>query len=151
MSSPQHPGTPAPPPFHSSAPPHILVTGGCGFIGSNLVPMLLERGYRVRVLDNLSVGSAEALDGLEVDLQVGDIRDPQTVAEAVQGVDGVVHLAAHTSVIDSQHDPLLDFEINARGTLNLLEACRQAHPLSPSPALCLCFVQRAHRGDDAAD
>lgn len=57
----------------------ILVTGGCGFIGVNLVPMLLERGYRVRVLDNLSVGSVAALDGLDVDLRVGDVRDPQAV------------------------------------------------------------------------
>ena len=102
----------------------ILVTGGCGFIGSNLVPMLLEQGYGVRVLDNLSVGSADVLDELDVELRVGDIRDPGAVAEAVQGVDGVVHLAAHTNVIDSQREPLLDFEINAHGTLNLLLACR---------------------------
>jgi UDP-glucose 4-epimerase len=102
----------------------ILVTGGCGFIGANLVPMLLEHGYRVRVLDNLGVGSAETLDGLNVELQVGDVRDPQAVADAVRGVDGVVHLAAHTSVVDSQREPLLDFEINALGTLNLLLACR---------------------------
>jgi UDP-glucose 4-epimerase len=102
----------------------ILVAGGCGFIGANLVPMLLEHGHRVRVLDNLSVGFAETLDGLNVELQVGDVRDPQAVADAVRGVEGVVHLAAHTSVVDSQHEPLLDFEINARGTLNLLLACR---------------------------
>jgi UDP-glucose 4-epimerase len=102
----------------------ILVAGGCGFIGANLLPMLLERGHRVCVLDNLSVGSAETLDGLNVELQVGDVRDPQAVADAVRGVEGVVHLAAHTNVVDSQHEPLLDFEINARGTLNLLLACR---------------------------
>ncbi len=102
----------------------ILVTGGCGFIGANLLPMLLERGHRVCVLDNLSVGSAETLDGLNVELQVGDVRDPQAVADAVRGVDGVVHLAAHTNVIASQREPFLDFEINARGTLNLLLACR---------------------------
>ena len=102
----------------------ILVTGGAGFIGSNLVPLLVEEGYRVRVLDNLSVGRAGALAGLDVDLRVGDIRDAGAVADAVRGVDGVVHLAAHTSVIDSQQQPELDFEINARGTLNLLLACR---------------------------
>lgn len=102
----------------------ILVTGGAGFIGSNLVPLLLDEGYAVRVLDNLSVGSADALHGLDVDLRVGDIRETDTVADALSGVDGVVHLAAHTSVIDSQQQPELDFEINARGTLNLLLACR---------------------------
>ena len=100
-----------------------LVTGGCGFIGSNLVPILLGRGNRVRVLDNLSVGSADALAGLDVELQVGDICDPQAVADAVHGVDSVVHLAAQTGVIPSQRDPLLDFEINARGTVNMLLAC----------------------------
>jgi UDP-glucose 4-epimerase len=102
----------------------VLVTGGCGFIGSNLVPILLARDYQVRVLDNLSVGSAGALDGLDIELQVGDICDARAVAEAVRAVDRVVHLAAHTSVIDSQREPLLDFEVNARGTLNLLLACR---------------------------
>jgi UDP-glucose 4-epimerase len=76
------------------------------------------------VLDNLSVGSPDALGDLDVDLRVGDVRDPQAVAEAMRGVGGVVHLAAHTSVIDSQADPILDFETNARGTLNLLLACR---------------------------
>jgi len=102
----------------------ILVTGGCGFIGANLVPMLLENDHDVRVLDNLSVGTAESLKGLDVGLQVNDIRDPSAVADAVLGVSSVVHLAAQTSVIDSQQDPLLDFEINARGILNLLLACR---------------------------
>jgi UDP-glucose 4-epimerase len=101
----------------------ILVTGGCGFIGSNLIPILLAHGYKVRVLDNLSVGSPAALHGLDVELMVGDICDQQAVIETTRGVDGVVHLAAHTSVIDSQKEPLLDFEINARGTLNLLQAC----------------------------
>lgn len=101
----------------------ILVTGGCGFIGSNLVPILLAHGYDVRVLDNLSVGSPAALQGLDIELVAGDIRDERAVTDALQGMDGVVHLAAHTSVIDSQKEPLLDFEINARGTLNLLLAC----------------------------
>jgi len=101
----------------------ILVTGGCGFIGSNLVPLLLTSGYNVRVLDNLSVGSPAALQDLDVEVIEGDIRDEKAVIDALQTVDGVVHLAAHTSVIDSQKEPLLDFEINARGTLSLLIAC----------------------------
>lgn len=102
----------------------MLVTGGAGFIGASLVPMLLDQGYRVRVLDNLSVGSAAALAGLDVELVVGDIRDRATVDSAVTGMDGVVHLAAHTTVIDSIQDPLHDYAINVGGTLNLLLSCR---------------------------
>lgn len=102
----------------------ILVTGGAGFIGASLVPMLLQQGYRVRVLDNLSVGSAAALAGLDVELVAGDIRDRATVDAALAGMDGVVHLAAHTAVIDSIHDPLHDYAVNVGGTLNLLLACR---------------------------
>jgi len=102
----------------------ILVTGGCGFIGANLLPLLAELGHELRVLDDLSVGSSDALHTLPVDLRVGDVRDMGAVRAAVQGVDGVVHLAAHASVIDSQADPMLDFEVNALGTLNVLLACR---------------------------
>ncbi|MCC6168300.1 MAG: NAD-dependent epimerase/dehydratase family protein, partial [Caldilineaceae bacterium] len=102
----------------------VLVTGGAGFIGASLVAMLLGQGYRVRVLDDLSVGSAAALDGLDVELMVGDIRDRAAVDAAVAGMDGVVHLAAHTTVIDSIHDPLHDYAVNVGGTLNLLLACR---------------------------
>lgn len=102
----------------------VLVTGGAGFIGSTLVPMLLGQGYDVRVLDNLSVGARESLAGSLVDLHVGDIRDRNAVDAAMSGVDSVVHLAAHTSVIDSQLQPEHDFDINVRGTLNLLLAAR---------------------------
>jgi len=103
----------------------ILVTGGAGFIGSTLVPMLLDAGYAVRVLDNMSVGSAAALSEYDVDIQVGDIRDKEAVATAVAGIDGVVHLAAQTGVIDSINAPEMDFEINACGVLNMLIACRE--------------------------
>lgn len=107
----------------------VLVTGGAGFIGSTLVTMLLEHGYHVRVLDNLSVGSEEAMaeaiaSGAE--LRVGDIRDTAAVAEAMTGMGAVVHLAAHTSVIDSQTQPEHDFDVNVNGTLNLLLAARAA-------------------------
>jgi UDP-glucose 4-epimerase len=88
--------------------------------------MLLAEGYRVRVLDNLSVGHGEALAGLDVDLRVGDIRDRAAVAAAVAGATGVVHLAAHTNVIDSIADPEMDYAINVGGTLNLLLASRDA-------------------------
>ena len=102
----------------------ILVTGGAGFIGSTLVPMLVERGYGVRVLDNLSVGSTAVLADWPVDFVVGDIRDQAAVARAVDGVDGIVHLAAHTNVIDSQSKPREDMEVNVGGTLNMLLAAR---------------------------
>ena len=59
----------------SSNPKPILVTGGCGFIGANLVPKLEERGYAIRVLDNLSKGDTAFLDGTDVDIRIGDIRD----------------------------------------------------------------------------
>jgi len=103
-----------------------LVTGGCGFIGVNLVSRLAREGARVRVLDNLSLGRREDLEDLDVDLQVGDIRDHAAVSRACQGVDSVVHLAAHTRVLDSIANPELNFEINAAGTMNVLRACRDA-------------------------
>ena len=101
-----------------------LVTGGCGFIGVNLVSELLHRGHSVRVLDNVSTGNREDLDTKHVDLQIGDIRDRDAVNRACQGIDTVVHLAAHTRVVDSVSNPELNFEINAIGTMNVLRACR---------------------------
>jgi UDP-glucose 4-epimerase len=101
------------------------VTGGCGFIGANLVPRLLERGARVRVLDDLSNGDPERLpDGVE--LVQGDVRDPGAVTQATQGVDAVAHLAAAGSVIQSIEDPETNFAINAGGTLTVLSAARDA-------------------------
>lgn len=104
----------------------ILVTGGCGFIGANLVPALLKRSTQVRVLDNLSTGVREDIESLGVELQVGDIRDEAAAARAMEGVKEVIHLAAHTRVVDSIQNPLFDFESNARGTLNLLLAAQKA-------------------------
>ena len=97
----------------------ILVTGGCGFIGSNLVAKLLENDYQVKVLDNLSVGKMGNIPS-NVYLVVGDIRNEKLVSETVAGMDAVVHLAAHTNVIESIEQPQLDFDINVRGTFNLL-------------------------------
>jgi UDP-glucose 4-epimerase len=98
----------------------ILVTGGCGFVGVNLIPALLKRSHEVRILDNLSTGRREDVESLKVELLVGDIRNEADAARALQGVDEVVHLAAHTRVMDSIEDPRTNFEINALGTLNLL-------------------------------
>ena len=103
-----------------------LVTGGCGFIGVNLIPRLIEQGSRVRVLDNLSLGRREDVEPLGVDLQIGDIRDRSALTAACKGIDVVVHLAAHTRVVESLTDPQINFDVNAIGTLNVLEACRAA-------------------------
>jgi UDP-glucose 4-epimerase len=103
-----------------------LVTGGCGFIGVNLIKQLKARGASVRVLDNLSLGKSEDVSPLGVELQVGDIRDTKVVVKACEGIDTVVHLAGHTRVLESLSHPALNFEINATGTFNVLEASRCA-------------------------
>ena len=101
----------------------ILVTGGCGFIGSNLVRRLAGRGGRVRILDDLSVGTRDNLPpSPDVELVVGDIRDAAVVARAVDGVEAIVHLAASTGVPDSVRDPTTDFDTNVLGTFHLLRA-----------------------------
>ncbi|HEY75770.1 MAG TPA: SDR family NAD(P)-dependent oxidoreductase [Thermoflexia bacterium] len=104
----------------------VLVTGGAGFIGANLVRLFLEHGYRVTVLDNLSTGRREYLKGLPIRFVKGDILDLELVSQVVPGHAGVVHLAAQTGVPGSLQDPRRDCEVNVLGTLNLLEACRHA-------------------------
>ncbi|MEE9613239.1 MAG: SDR family NAD(P)-dependent oxidoreductase [Desulfatiglandales bacterium] len=108
----------------------VLITGGCGFIGANLSRYLLEKGHVVKVFDNLSTGSEEnlrkATAGFEVhEVIKGDIRDKGEVEKAARNVGAVVHLAGHTNVVDSLESPEEDFQINAMGTLNVLEACRK--------------------------
>ena len=105
--------------------PHWLVTGACGFVGVNLLRTLGTRGIRARVLDNLAVGRREDLAGLDAELVVGDIRDPAVVRSALDGVEVVVHLAAHTRVVESIAQPEESFDVNARGTLTILEAVRR--------------------------
>lgn len=103
----------------------ILITGGAGFIGSNLARRALDRGWEVVVLDNLSTGYPENLDGLEVDFVHGSLLDDTALARACQGVDTVVHLAALGSVPRSIADPVSSHHANATGTLLLLEQARQ--------------------------
>ena len=105
-----------------------LVTGGGGFIGSNIVEDLLERGERVRVLDNFSTGRRENLAPFldRIELIEGDLRSLSIVEEAVAGVDLILHQAALPSVPRSIRDPLASHETNTRGTLNLLTAARDA-------------------------
>jgi len=105
----------------------ILVTGGAGFIGSNLVDALLARGYSVRVLDNLSTGKRSNLPADDrVELIEGDVADAQVVRSALQGCAAVVHLAAVASVQASVEDPVGTHRSNLIGTLNLCEAMREA-------------------------
>ena len=113
--------------------PLTLITGGAGFIGANLAHRLLASGETVRILDNLSRPSVYLnLEWLlerhrsKLDIRRGDVRDAATVRDAVQGVTRVFHLAAQVAVTASLADPAHDFEVNARGTLNVLEAVRAA-------------------------
>ena len=103
-----------------------LVTGGAGFIGSNLVRALLERGDEVRVLDNFSSGYRQNLEQLEVELVEGDLRSYERVATAVKGVEVVFHQGALPSVPRSIQDPLTSSAVNVEGTLNVLLAARDA-------------------------
>ena len=104
----------------------VLVTGGAGFIGSNLVAALLERGDEVRVLDNFSTGSRANLGALgrEVEVVEGDLRSYERVHTAVRGTEVVFHQGALGSVPRSVQDPLTSTAVNVEGTLNVLLAAR---------------------------
>jgi UDP-glucose 4-epimerase len=99
-----------------------LVTGGAGFIGANLIRRLTAPDVRIRVLDNLSAGHRSDLAGLPVEFIQGDIRDADIVNRAVDGIQTVIHLAAHTNVVESIKNPELNFDNNVQGTFNLLKA-----------------------------
>lgn len=105
----------------------ILITGGAGFIGSNLTDALLARGYAVRVLDNLSTGKHAnlQLEHPRLSLIEGDVADAEVVRNALQGCQAVVHLAAVASVQASVDDPVGTHQSNLVGTLNLCEAMRE--------------------------
>jgi CDP-paratose 2-epimerase len=119
----------------TSAP--ILITGGCGFIGTNLAHHLLSAGHPVRLLDNLSrAGVRRNLEwlrrthGSALEVRIADVRNAVDVADAMRGASQVFHFAAQVAVTTSLVDPIDDFEVNARGTLNVLEAVRRS-PLRP--------------------
>jgi UDP-glucose 4-epimerase len=101
-----------------------LVTGGGGFIGSNLVRALLERGDDVRVLDNFSTGNRANLEGLDIEIVEGELRSYERVHNAVRGMEVVYHLGALGSVPRSVQDPLTSSAVNVEGTLNVLLAAR---------------------------
>lgn len=104
----------------------FLVTGGAGFIGSNIVGRLVDKGYSVRVLDNFATGNRSNLEHVKGDVEIieGDIRDFWTVVKATKGIDYILHQAALPSVPRSIDNPLTTTEVNINGTLNILEAAR---------------------------
>ncbi|MCB9115697.1 MAG: NAD-dependent epimerase/dehydratase family protein [Caldilineaceae bacterium] len=104
---------------------NILVTGGAGFIGSHTVDAALAAGHSVRVLDDLSTGTAANLPD-SAELLTGDVTDLAAVEQALQGCDAVIHLAALVSVPQSLQEPANTYHVNTTGTVGLLEAARQA-------------------------
>jgi nucleoside-diphosphate-sugar epimerase len=107
---------------------NFLVTGGAGFIGSNIVEELLKRKHAVRVIDNFSTGKRENLGEFNgtIDLVEGDIRSYHIIRQAVDGVDVVLHQAALPSVPRSVRDPITSNDVNTVGTLNVLHASKEA-------------------------
>jgi CDP-paratose 2-epimerase len=119
-------------------PATILITGGAGFVGSNLADRYASQGARVLLYDNLArprvrenVAWLQERHGDLVQLEIADIRDKARLAHAVAAATHVFHFAAQVAVTTSVEDPVADFEINARGTLNLLEALRACGPAAP--------------------
>lgn len=130
--------------------PLTLITGGAGFVGSNLAHRLLTSGRRVRVLDNLSrPGVEQNLQWLRrehgdlLEFDRADVRDAAAVAQAMAGVQQVFHFAAQVAVTTSLEHPREDFDVNALGTLNVLEAVR-ARPVPP--ALVLTSTNKVYGG-----
>ncbi len=106
----------------------VLVTGGCGFIGSHLTGALVKRGYKVRILDDLSTGKRDNIASYspqDVELWIGDIADFETVEAAVEGCEYIFDEAAIASVPISVNDPIGTDKVNYGGTLNVLEAARR--------------------------
>jgi UDP-glucose 4-epimerase len=110
----------------------ILVTGGCGYIGSNTVLELLRNDYEVRIIDNLENSKKEIVNTIkevskkDVEFVKGDLRNIKDVQSAIKGVDGVIHFAAYKSVLDSLQEPLRYFENNVIGTYNLVSCMKES-------------------------
>jgi CDP-paratose 2-epimerase len=116
----------------------VLITGGAGFIGTNLAARLMERGEEVRIFDSLDRAGSESnlawlrqCYGEQMRFIQGDVRDTSALNTALHGIEHVVHLAAQVAVTSSLTSPAFDFDVNAFGTLNLLEALRRC-PQAPS-------------------
>lgn len=130
----------------------VLVTGGAGFIGSNLVDGLIEQGYEVAVIDNLSSGKREYLNP-RAKFYEADITDQEKIEEifAVENFAYVFHLAAQISVADSVKDPMFDNEVNARGSFHVFKAARRTEVkkvifISTGGALYGDVTEPAHEG-----
>ncbi|MEE9474848.1 MAG: NAD-dependent epimerase/dehydratase family protein, partial [Candidatus Hydrothermarchaeaceae archaeon] len=135
----------------------ILVTGGAGFVGSHVSEYYAKKGDEVIVLDNLSRGETlktadrressinynwNHLKNVEnIELAKGDIRKEDEIIKAVEGVDAVIHAAAQVAVTSSVNDPRMDFEINALGTFNVLEAARKSEN---DPAVVYCSTNKVY-------
>ncbi|HSS93792.1 MAG TPA: GDP-mannose 4,6-dehydratase [Candidatus Dormibacteraeota bacterium] len=122
----------------SQSPRRVLITGGAGFLGVNAAAHFIERGWHATILDNLSrAGTERNLKWLITEHPTRttfvkeDVRNPEGLAGHVKHQDAILHLAAQVAVTTSLVDPYTDFEINARGTLNLLEAARKHNPDAP--------------------
>lgn len=134
----------------------ILITGGAGFIGSHVADLLLAAGYDIRILDNLTAQvhgpNARRPNYLAAgaELIVGDVRDRETVGNALQGVDGVIHLAAAVGVGQSMYDIVSYVEVNEAGTAVLLEALskRPVERLVVASSMSIYGEGFAHRGGD---
>jgi CDP-paratose 2-epimerase len=120
--------------------PRTVVTGGAGFVGSNLADRLARQGERVLVYDSLARPGVEANAawlkqryGASVQIEAADVRDPYALRDAVRWASSVYHFAAQVAVTTSLEDPSADFEVNVRGTMNLLEALRRRS--NPPPVL----------------
>ena len=112
---------------------YVLVTGGAGFIGINLADKLLTQGKRVLIFDNLYRTGVEnnlvwlrEKHPVNLQIMVADIRNKTAVTTAVENAEQVFHFAAQVAVTSSLENPFYDFEVNAHGTLNLLEAVRNS-------------------------
>lgn len=110
------------------SPKAVLITGGAGFIGSHLVDELLGSGHRVTVFDNFSSGSRENLAGVlgDVELLEGDVLDRDAIGAAARGKDVISHQAAQLEITKCMEDPIGDLTTNLIGTINVLEAAREA-------------------------
>ena len=104
----------------------VLVTGGCGFIGANLIRSIRAgTDWRVRVVDDLRTGRESYVPGELAEVVIGDVADPAVLEPALAGVDAVVHLASQTGVLPSVEDPARDFEGNTMATFRVLDGCRR--------------------------
>jgi CDP-paratose 2-epimerase len=128
----------------------VLITGGSGFIGTNLAHRVASSGRRVRLLDNLSRPGVENnlrwlrdTHGDRVSIEVADVRDPLAVKRAAAGVETIFHFAAQVAVTTSLDDPGHDFDVNARGTFNVLEAARRQET---PPAVLFTSTNKVYGG-----